>query len=58
MLQIIKKLVFSEDSNEGIKNFLVSADFPKLIPGDVHEAILKATYDIDLIKISDFEIKD
>lgn len=40
------------------KNFLVSADFPKLIPGDVHEAILKATYDIDLIKISDFEIKD
>lgn len=40
------------------KNFRVSEDFPKLIPGDVPEAILKATYDIDLNKITDFEIKD
>lgn len=40
------------------KNFRVSDDFPKLIPGDVPEAILKATYDIDLNKITEFEIKN
>lgn len=40
------------------KNFRVNNDFPKLIPGDVPEAILKATYDIDLNKITEFEIKD
>lgn len=40
------------------KNFRVNIDFPKLIPGDVPEAILKATYDIDLNKITEFEIKD
>lgn len=40
------------------KNFRVSDGFPKLIPGDVPESILKATYDIDLNKISEFEIKD
>jgi hypothetical protein len=40
------------------KNFRVNDTFPKLIPGDVPEAILKATYDIDLNKITDFEIKD
>ena len=39
------------------KNFRVSEDFPKLIPGDVPEAVLKATYDIDLNKITEFEIK-
>lgn len=39
------------------KNFRVSEDFPKLIPGDVPEAVLKATYDIDLNKIAEFEIK-
>lgn len=40
------------------KYFRVSDGFPKLIPGDVPESILKATYDIDLNKISEFEIKD
>lgn len=40
------------------KNFRVNDTFPKLIPGDVPEAVLKATYDIDLNKITDFEIKD
>lgn len=39
------------------KNFRVSEDFPKLVPGDVPEAVLKATYDIDLNKITEFEIK-
>ena len=39
------------------KNFRVSEDFPKLIPGGVPEAVLKATYDIDLNKITEFEIK-
>lgn len=39
------------------KNFRVSEDFPKLIPGDIPEAVLKATYDIDLNKITEFEIK-
>ena len=40
------------------KKFRVSDNFPKLIPGDVPESILKATYDIDLNKISEYEIKD
>lgn len=40
------------------KNFRVNDTFPKLIPGDVPEAVLKATYDIDLNKITGFEIKD
>lgn len=40
------------------KNFRVNDNFPKLIPGDVPEAMLKATYDIDLNKIAEFEIKD
>lgn len=40
------------------KNFRVSEDFPKLIPEDVPEAVLKATYDIDLNKITEFEIKN
>lgn len=40
------------------KNFSVSDDFPKLTPGDVPEAILKVTYDIDLNKIAGSEIKD
>jgi len=39
------------------KNFRVSDGFPKLTPGDIPEAILKATYDIDLNKIAEFEIK-
>lgn len=38
------------------KNFRIHDDFPKLIPGYVPNAILKATYDIDLNKITEFEI--
>ena len=40
------------------KMFKVCAGFPKLTPQDVPEAILKASYDIDLNKIEEFEIKN
>ena len=40
------------------KNYRVDNDFPKLTPGDISGAIIKAAYDIDLNKIADFEIKN
>ena len=38
------------------KNFRVNSDFPRLTPDDVPEAVVKSIYEIDLNKISDFEI--
>ena len=40
------------------KIFKVCVQFPKLTPQDVPEAILRASYDIDLNKIEEFEIKN
>lgn len=40
------------------KNFSVNEDFPRLTPDDVPEAVVKSIYDIDLNKISEFEITD
>lgn len=40
------------------KNFRVNTNFPRLTPGDVPEAVVKSIYEIDLNKISDFEIMD
>lgn len=40
------------------KNFRVNADFPRLTPDDVPEAVVKTIYDIDLNKIAEFEITD
>lgn len=40
------------------KNFRINADFPRLTPGDVPEAVVKAIYEIDLNKIAEFEITD
>lgn len=36
--------------------FLVSEDFPKLVPGNVPEGIVKAAYDIDCSAVEKFEI--
>ena len=40
------------------RSFRVSADFPRLTPGDVPESVVKAIYEIDLSKIAEFEITD
>jgi hypothetical protein len=40
------------------KNFCVNQNFPRLTPGDVPEAIVKAVYEIDLNKITEFEVND
>lgn len=40
------------------KNYRINADFPKLTPYDVPEAIVKGSYEIDLNKISEYEIKN
>lgn len=40
------------------KDYRISNDFPRLTPADVPEAVIKAVYDIDLNKITDFEITD
>lgn len=40
------------------KMFKVCDGFPRLTPQDVPESILKASYDIDLNKIEEFEIKN
>ncbi len=40
------------------KKFCVNEDFPKLTPSNVSEAVIKATYDIALNQIADFEIND
>ena len=40
------------------KRYLVNHDFPKLIPGNTPEAVLKASYDLDLNKIAAFEVKE
>lgn len=40
------------------KNFRVNVDFPRLTPDDVPEAVVKSIYEIDLNKISEFEIAD
>ncbi|MDE6785038.1 MAG: PD-(D/E)XK motif protein [Ruminococcus sp.] len=39
------------------RNFRVNSDFPKLTPQTVPEAVVKSAYDIDLNRISGFEIK-
>ncbi len=41
-----------------IKRYTVNADFPKLTVSDVPAAIRKASYEISLPDIADFEIKD
>ncbi len=38
------------------KNFKVDKNFPRLTPNDLPEAVVKAIYDIDLNKISEFEV--
>ncbi len=38
------------------KNFRISPEFPKLTPGNVPKAVVKSIYDIDLNKISEYEI--
>lgn len=40
------------------RNFRVNADFPGLTPHNVPEAVVKATYDIDLNSIAEFEITE
>ena len=40
------------------KRFRVNADFPKLTPRDLPPAIRKAAYEISLVEIGAFEIKD
>lgn len=40
----------------GFHRYKVSAEFPKLIPGDVNPAIKKASYELSLTDISSFEI--
>ena len=40
------------------KRYAVNADFPKLTHRDLPVAIRKAMYEISLVDIADFEIKD
>ena len=37
------------------KSFRVADGFPRLIPGKMPDGIIKASYDIDLNKLNDFE---
>lgn len=40
----------------GFRTFRVNGDFPRLVLGNVPEGVSKATYEIDLTKVSAFEV--